>query len=201
MENLELFAEACREFFKIFEAPASLEEERVKQLYQALTRLHALIFTVQPVEPNEDLFEEKYKSMIERLDDEAVEDEEDDEYEKQKKEVLLDYDELRPTISAAFPSLGLYWEVLDPLNFEAVEETDNHGCGDAIDDLCDIFLELNEGYYHYKNGEPEEAAIHWRSSFEYHWGEHLAGLMRILHLLVYRPQNFDELDEDELEEE
>jgi hypothetical protein len=75
-----------------------------------------------------------------------------------------------------FPELGYYRRV-DPL----AEPPDDLFLEDAIDDLADIALDLEDFLWRAENLGTDDANWHVRFSFESHWGSHLRGLTSYLH--------------------
>ncbi|APR81066.1 Hypothetical protein A7982_06413 [Minicystis rosea] len=87
---------------------------------------------------------------------------------------------LPPGLSALAAFLGLqrcYREIFDP--YASYDE--EAGVGDLIDDLGDIFIDLDTGRTHWRAGNTGEALWEWRFSFEAHWGTHATSAMRALH--------------------
>jgi hypothetical protein len=89
--------------------------------------------------------------------------------------------------SALFTSLGTllgernhYREVFDP--FEP--ETEAEVMGSLADDLADIYRDLRAGLRKWQRGESGEALWEWRFGFQTHWGEHLTGALRAIHVLA-----------------
>jgi len=80
----------------------------------------------------------------------------------------------RAEVERAFPSLGLYWMVLDPLQPESGEPV----VGDAIDDLIDVLDELGKGSTFVERCR-STAIWHWKRSFEAHWGRHAVSLLSV----------------------
>ena len=78
---------------------------------------------------------------------------------------------------AALP-VELFWDVFDPL------KTPPHApvVNSAADDLQDIYSDVKRGLLLFDAGLVVHAAWHWRFTFASHWGEHLVGLVRALHL-------------------
>ena len=74
----------------------------------------------------------------------------------------------------ACEKFSLYWEVFDPYNLdEAV-------CGSLIDDLSDIYNDIQQGVYLYECGKKEDAVWCWKWSFENHWKYHATDAIRAL---------------------
>jgi hypothetical protein len=73
--------------------------------------------------------------------------------------------------------LDYYSVVFDPL-----ELTDSPVGGSLVDDLQDIFRDLDRGLIVYRNGaedDARDAAWEWRLHFS-HWGQHATGALRAL---------------------
>ncbi len=81
-----------------------------------------------------------------------------------------DYDRISAVLTKRFPNFGFY-AVADPLdmNLEAP------GVGDAIDDLADIVLEMQETLWRYENVSEADGNWYFRFSY-YHWGIHIREL-------------------------
>ena len=74
-------------------------------------------------------------------------------------------------VGARFPNYGLY-PLADP--------TAAMGMGDAIDDLGDIILDMQEVIWLADHADKADALWLFRSQF-YHWGTHARDLARYLH--------------------
>ncbi|MDI6624942.1 MAG: DUF5063 domain-containing protein [Brevundimonas sp.] len=83
-------------------------------------------------------------------------------------------------IGAAYPELGYYADV-DPIFAERSEPL----LADAIDDLMDICRDLAEAKWRAENVSVEDAAWHFRFSYQIHWGKHLHRLRTHLHWKLY----------------
>ena len=71
-----------------------------------------------------------------------------------------------------------YNEIFDPHDFDDKEPV----TGDFHDDLADIYRDIKPGVNLYKKGFIHEAAFEWKSSFGYHWGEHILSAMRAIYM-------------------
>ncbi len=71
-----------------------------------------------------------------------------------------------------------YNEIFNPHDFEDKEPV----TGDLHDDLADIYRDIKPGVILYKKGFIQEAAFEWKSSFGYHWGEHILSAMRAIYM-------------------
>jgi hypothetical protein len=89
----------------------------------------------------------------------------------------LNQPRLQKKISSCFSSLGLY-RMLSSYNLDIGIEVLT---GDAIDDILDIYNDLHEGHVRWMSGRKNDAAWHWRFSYDTHWGQHLVDLQRVLH--------------------
>lgn len=78
---------------------------------------------------------------------------------------------------AALP-VKLYWDVFDPLR----TPPDAPVANSAVDDVQDIYSDVKRGLLLFDVGLVVDAAWYWRFTFASHWGEHLVGLVRALHL-------------------
>lgn len=91
------------------------------------------------------------------------------------------YEEAREIAARAFPSFGFYADVTpEPISAPDVI------VGDAIDDLADIAVELQEVEWRWTNTSPEDAAWAFRFGYQSHWGKHLHNLRRYLHDRQFR---------------
>lgn len=89
-----------------------------------------------------------------------------------------EYNDLREIVGPRFPDCGYYNVALD-VSIKIAE--DSVGVGDAIDDICDIAIDLDEVLWLWTNTSIDNALWQFRDSFEYHWGEHLRDLQLYLH--------------------
>jgi hypothetical protein len=71
----------------------------------------------------------------------------------------------------------LYWEVFEPFARDKPDPI----YGSISDDLADIWREVRVGLLTFDSGKPncvQSAVWHWRFSFGFHWGHHLADAIR-----------------------
>ena len=78
-----------------------------------------------------------------------------------------------------FAGRVIYRKVFDPY----AEPIDSELVGDVIDDLGDIYRDLQRGLEHWRNGRVAEALWEWRFNFQIHWGEHATSALRALFAL------------------
>jgi hypothetical protein len=90
-----------------------------------------------------------------------------------------DYRQLYQALGARFPNLGLY-ACADPT--EVLHEP---LVGDAIDDLADIVLDLQEVLWRFDHLGADDALWHFRFLFRSHWGRHLRELALYLHARMF----------------
>ena len=88
-----------------------------------------------------------------------------------------DYDELRKIVSKNFPNCS-YYNIAQPTSIKIGEASIS--VGDAIDDICDIAIDLSEVLWCWENTSVENALWHFQQSYEYHWGHHLRELQLYL---------------------
>ena len=69
---------------------------------------------------------------------------------------------------------SLYWEIFDPYKLEEAV------CGSLLDDLSDIYNDIQEGIYLYECGKKDDAVWCWKWSFENHWKYHATDAIRAL---------------------
>jgi hypothetical protein len=86
------------------------------------------------------------------------------------------YRQIREAVVRAFPDFGLY-AAMNAINDPPWEEM----TGDAIDDLADIALELEQVLWRWENNGPEDAVWHFRFGYRSHWRRHLHDLRCYLH--------------------
>ncbi len=88
-----------------------------------------------------------------------------------------DYTTTRARCASVFPGLSWYHAVIDLLSPGGEPTVTN---GDALDDLTDIVLDLEEVLERSKTSI-EDAVWHFRFGFQTHWGRHLRWLQLVLH--------------------
>ncbi len=81
-------------------------------------------------------------------------------------------------LAALLGPVDYYREVFDPYEPSSAPEV----TGSLADDLREIHRELRRGLRKWQRGETGEALWEWRFGFEYHWGEHLTGALRAIHV-------------------
>ena len=70
-------------------------------------------------------------------------------------------------------------EIFDPY----AEPTDGEVRGDIIDDLGDIYRDLQRGLVHWGSGASGAALWEWRFNFQVHWAEHATSALRAIFAL------------------
>jgi len=90
------------------------------------------------------------------------------------------YKERREVCSIRFPVLG-YYNLPEHITHQ-IGET-NWLIGDAIDDLADIFGDLQEVLWYYENNYSNDALWHLSFGYRSHWGYHAENLLWYLHAL------------------
>jgi hypothetical protein len=89
----------------------------------------------------------------------------------------IDYGVVRARFAAAFPDLGLYDAVTELSKADGSPEVT---AGDALDDLADIAVDLQEVLDRAKVSI-DDAVWEFRFGFETHWGTHLRWIQLYLH--------------------
>lgn len=89
-----------------------------------------------------------------------------------------DYNETRKIIAARFPNCGYY-----NLPSEIGQNIAETGImvGDAIDDITDIALDMQQVKWRLDNTDIDDALWHFSFTYEAHWGDHLRRLQLYLH--------------------
>jgi hypothetical protein len=104
------------------------------------------------------------------------------------KRATSSYNAWREVIAPRFPMLGFYsivlFDIADPIACES-------GMGDAVDDLADICLGLEEALWIERKTDETQGAQHLCWSCWSVWGEHLRGLQRHLYDLMRPPYNLN----------
>lgn len=72
-----------------------------------------------------------------------------------------------------------YREVFDPY----ANPNDTEVIGDIVDDLGDIYIDLQRGLACWRAGASGEALWEWRFNFETHWAEHATSALRAIFAL------------------
>lgn len=89
-----------------------------------------------------------------------------------------DYNALREIVSKNFPDHG-YYNVAMHIS-EKIAESEIV-VGDAIDDICDIALDLEEVLWRWRNNSPDDALWTFMNLYGFHWGKHLRDLQLYLY--------------------
>lgn len=91
-----------------------------------------------------------------------------------------DYEALRDKIGALFPTLGYY------ATAPAGQSLDSDvTVGDAIDDLTDIYSELQDVAWCFASTSAEDAVRLFRFGFSHHWGRHLCDVRGAIHFELF----------------
>ena len=88
---------------------------------------------------------------------------------------------LREKLEASYPSFGWY-RLAYPQ--DAGKDKETTYAGDAIDDLLDIYLDINHAAWQFSQEIPENGAWYAKLMFN-HWGLHAINLKRYLHYRLY----------------
>lgn len=91
-----------------------------------------------------------------------------------------DYKVMREKVAARFPSLGYYGAAPPGSTIEA-EIT----VGDAIDDLTDIYSELQDVAWCLETTSPLDAIRLFRFGFTHHWGRHVCDVRGAIHFELF----------------
>ncbi|MCB1505871.1 MAG: DUF5063 domain-containing protein [Hyphomicrobiaceae bacterium] len=91
-----------------------------------------------------------------------------------------EYQALRETVATRFPTLGYY------ATAPAGETLDTDvTVGDAIDDLTDIYSELQDVAWCFASTSPEDAVRLFRFGFAHHWGRHVCDVRGAIHFELF----------------
>lgn len=96
-------------------------------------------------------------------------------------EPVVNSERIYRLISSAFPDFGWYCVVYGSVSTDGPEVL----TGDAIDDLRDIYLDLNDFVWKYENGSKYWAIHGVRDMYRVHWGRHLRDVQSYLHSAIY----------------
>ena len=80
-----------------------------------------------------------------------------------------------------------YWHVFDPTKDEDMEPV----CGDLLDDLGDIYMDIKNSLLSLDSNVPaevESAIWNFRFDFETHWGDHCIIAIYALHYFIQKTQ-------------
>lgn len=91
-----------------------------------------------------------------------------------------DYKMMREKVAARFPTLG-YYGAAPPGETLDAEIT----VGDAIDDLTDIYSELQDVAWCLETTSPLDAIRLFRFGFEHHWGRHACDVRGAIHFELF----------------
>ena len=95
------------------------------------------------------------------------------------------YDSRRALVASAFPEFGLYRTIRSA----SVDEVEEVGVGDAIDDLADILRDIDGALWTEASQSETNAIWEAKFSYEHHSGEHLVDLRSYLYRLrIFGPQ-------------
>ena len=81
-----------------------------------------------------------------------------------------------PRLDLGWLPFAHYRNPFDPFDLTAETEL-----GDLADDLLDIAHDLADGFAQLDDGNLANAVWVWRSSYWFHWSEHLSGAVWALH--------------------
>ena len=155
-EPAQRFAATCEEYLALWDQDIPRVQQLLLRTYRLLTRLQA-----GALELRKDLDLEEGDEL---------------------RDLEEDRHELQARIAKRFKAFSYYWICLNPLSSE---QTAEFGTGDALDDLADVYCDLQEGLAYWRNGKPQTAEFQWRLMFEAHWGDHAASLLPVLHEYLF----------------
>ena len=93
---------------------------------------------------------------------------------------LKDYNAIRQLVSSRFPDLG-YYNVPNSVTQDIAQT--GIDVGDAIDDIADIAIELNEVLWRFDHTSIDDALWYFEFSYVSHWEHHLRELQLCLQRL------------------
>ena len=73
----------------------------------------------------------------------------------------------------------LYWEMFDPI--ACIGGRDAPVCCSLTDDIKDICMDLQAGSLCYEAGRVSNAVHIWKTSLDFHFGQHIVDILRVLH--------------------
>jgi len=91
-----------------------------------------------------------------------------------------DYNRLCELARERFPDFGWYQQLS---NIEVQNEEAAILTHDALDDIADIALALDEVRWCWENTSHDDAMWHFKFGYESHWGDHLRHLQLYVHVL------------------
>jgi hypothetical protein len=89
----------------------------------------------------------------------------------------LDYNDLRKDLGKRFSELRYYHSVLNILK---VHEHPDQAINDALDDLCDVVIDVAVAEQAFLANDPSNALWELRLSYDTHWARHLIALKAYL---------------------
>jgi hypothetical protein len=100
--------------------------------------------------------------------------------------IEITYDRDFPRMRERFASLPFqyYRNEHNPLDLEEPGTNGVGGTGeigDVIDDLADVWLDIECGLELFDRGDRDAAAWHWHLMFKSHWGRHATAALYALH--------------------
>lgn len=84
---------------------------------------------------------------------------------------------IQEVIKSNFPEFGFYKVVLD---INEIENLNGNSIGDAVDDLLDIIIDLQEVKWRMENNSLEDGLWYFNFSFENHIQQHILDLLNYL---------------------
>lgn len=86
---------------------------------------------------------------------------------------------------AGFDNFNYYWELFDPFKLEEAI------CGNLLDDILDIYLELKRGLIAFEDNSFENGDVvwYWRYGFSIHWGHHVVDALRVINKAINEIDN------------
>ena len=95
-------------------------------------------------------------------------------------EPKLNYNEIRKIISKKFPNYGYY--NIPSKTTKEIADTEIV-VGDALDDICDLYMDMKKIKWRFKNTSQMDALWDFQFGYTTHWGQHLRNLQwYIFHL-------------------
>jgi hypothetical protein len=96
-----------------------------------------------------------------------------------------DYAAMRKLVARAFPDFGFYPSVSSGDDVRAEGVLTTVAVGDAVDDLTDIALEMQEVAWRWENTGVDDAAWHFQFGYGSHWGRHLHDVRNYVHARLF----------------
>ncbi len=165
----------------------AIDTEKLRHFIDLARQYRLLMEEQQPVSPT--VFLPQMQLLLAALYSAAlkldwIDLQSDVDYELEK----IDLEKILEAVAEKIGDYRYYWSVFDPADMQDTAP----GCGDLLDDLGDIYKDLQYSLrvFDLHTADSQENALwEFKFDFEKHWGFHCINALRALHFFIQKIEN------------